>query len=494
MTLDHFIRRSTETSDGAPSLPNSLCQKNSFYLINSIGYLKIAAKIFPVENTQLPTRWSHYCSLCSQIRDLNSQSCPHCKSLTPLAGNIPIISKNHELFVLNWVRDYQSFLKKIDSDIDRLKSCSPLISTQQAKGKISNYRKNLLCKKKIFEKILAPWLAIDLKEIPLPLRSSVNLDQYYENILRDWSSDVDPTERTAYFEIAIKLLNPLLSIKKILIVGAGPARIAFDLAIEFPDIQFLATDIHPFLLGIGNALAHGAQLEAPEFPLAPLSDEHSKLHALKNSEKIKPKNLQFAILDFFENSNLAEPVDLIITPWLVDIVDSNFLEFSLQVKKYLKPNGYWLNFGTFFFQKQKIENQISRNECAEFLESLDFRIQNLGDFETPYLQSKLSGHKRFESVFYFLAEYIKTQNPNQFLENNNGANQMNQIDSSTVIKLSEKLLFDRDVFIAEAQLLSLFDGKRSFSECIQQAEKLFGMTQIEAKNALLNYLKRKGVV
>ncbi len=47
------------------------------------------------------------------------------------------------------------------------------------------------------------------------------------------------------------------------------------------------------------AVSQGVTLEAPEFPLAPLSHEFTQTHSLKISDHAKPKNLQFAILDFF---------------------------------------------------------------------------------------------------------------------------------------------------------------------------------------------------
>ncbi len=165
-----------------------------------------------------------------------------------MAGAVPLLSSKYELFQLNWARDYQSILKKVDQEIDRLKTITPNIETSLSKNKVSNYRKALLQKKQLFEKILGYWLNKPLKEIPIPLRSSVNLEQYYENILRDWSTAVSPEERNHYFELCQKhLQSSPEEIKKVLILGAGPSRLAYDLALHFPKIEFLSTDIHPFL-------------------------------------------------------------------------------------------------------------------------------------------------------------------------------------------------------------------------------------------------------
>ena len=110
-----------------------------------------------------------------------------------------------------------------------------------------------------------------------------------------------------------------ISPKKMLVLGAGAGRLAYDLHSALSTDVTVASDINPLLLLSAQRVLSGTSFSMYEFPLHPRnSDSVAVKHTIEGLEKT-PDNLHLMFADAANPPFVKGAFDTVVTPWLIDI-------------------------------------------------------------------------------------------------------------------------------------------------------------------------------
>lgn len=234
-------------------------------------------------------------------------------------------------------------------------------------------------------------------ELPL----SQGLSTYYPNLHRDWCWG--EVENRASFDAVAACLPPGAAPQRLLVLGAGAARLAYDLHQELRPALTVALDFNPLFLLAASRIVAGESLELYEFPIAPRSiDDHARLRRLSAPEPVAP-----GFLPMLADAN-APPFrtgsfDCVLTPWFVDVAGEPVARTLARVNALLAPGGLWLNHGSLAFADAAPADALSLEELVEAAAAAGFARPEPRETRQPYLASPASRHARLESVISFAA-------------------------------------------------------------------------------------------
>ncbi len=231
----------------------------------------------------------------------------------------------------------------------------------------------------------------------LPLQLS--LVSYETNLFRDWSWGAAENQATLD---CIKALG-LPSGGKVLVLGAGFCRLAYDIHQTFEPEQTVATDLNPFGLLIGKRLAAGKTVRLHEFPIAPCSlDQVCVLRELKAPKPAKP-GFEVVLSDCLAPPFSDASFDAVITPWLVDVIREDFGVFAARVNALLKSGGSWIELGSLVFNRSNPALNYSKEEATQIVGDQGFEMVCVMEPDIAYLKSPDSRHSRIEKLWAFRA-------------------------------------------------------------------------------------------
>ena len=256
-------------------------------------------------------------------------------------------------------------------------------------------------------KLLAP-LAMQAGPAPQALMTAFgvevprrqDLHSYYVNLHRDWSWGTAENEAAATMVTSVLAPDP---VPRALVLGAGGCRLAFDLHQKGAFQQTVALDINPLLLLTASRLLSGETVELYEFPIAPRTKgDHAVLRALRAPGPSR-QGLEFVFADALNAPFAAGSFDVVLTPWLVDIIDGDFADLCARINRLVRPGGTWVNFGSVSFMGLRPSERLGVEEVYERVVAAGFRLTAREEREIPYMRSPASRHARQETVLAFAA-------------------------------------------------------------------------------------------
>jgi uncharacterized protein YbaR (Trm112 family) len=230
---------------------------------------------------------------------------------------------------------------------------------------------------------------------------SQGLASYYANVHRDWcwgeaeNRMADDAVRQAVVEA-----NP----RRLLVLGSGAGRLAYDLHAAWRPEATIALDINPLLMAVARRMYAGDRVEMYEFPLAPRDlASHALLRTLA-APAPAAAGLHLVFGDAKQPPFAPGTFDAVLTPWLVDIVDIDLPRLAATVNALLAPGGRWICTGTLFFQHADPEHAYASDEVVELVAAAGFAAPQLQVSQQPYLASPASRHARTEEVVTFAVQ------------------------------------------------------------------------------------------
>ncbi|HEY7772375.1 MAG TPA: hypothetical protein VIC26_04285 [Marinagarivorans sp.] len=233
-----------------------------------------------------------------------------------------------------------------------------------------------------------------------------NLSEYYEIMLRDWGWPGE--ENPNALAQALACLPNNIKAQRILVLGAGAARLSWDLHCALQPNCTIALDSNPVLLILANALIRKRQpIELAEFKVFPQAGKE-----FTRSWPLQPPAENSALADSWYAlganawSAPLEPnsFDLIVTPWFIDVNGGDVRDTIGVVSRLLAPEGRWLNTGPLLFPRHlPIDQKYQHTEIREFLDLAGFTLEAESLTQAAHLDSPLEVRKQQEQLWTFCA-------------------------------------------------------------------------------------------
>ena len=194
---------------------------------------------------------------------------------------------------------------------------------------------------------------------------------------------------------------------RVLVVGAGACRLAYDLHRRCGATETAVVDIDPYLFVPAEAVVRGRPVRLTEASLNVL-DPRPRLGRLDAARR-PDGPLDPARFHFFLANGLAPPFadatfDTVVTPWFIDRVPTDLPAFLATLRRLLRPGGRWLNHGPLLYAPDTpLPRRYGRDELVELASAAGLPIGPLVAASRPYLVSPLTGAGKIERVLTFSA-------------------------------------------------------------------------------------------
>lgn len=230
---------------------------------------------------------------------------------------------------------------------------------------------------------------------------SQGLTTYYPNLHRDWCWG--DAENRASLEAIRASLPPHTAPKRVLVLGAGAGRLAYDLHQALRPALSVALDYNPLFLLAAARIVAGNPVELFEFPIAPRRiEDHAVLRVHAAPAPAAPGFLP-VLADASAPPFRAGQFDLVLTPWFIDVAGEPVARVFARINALLAPGGLWVNHGSLAFADATPADSLSLEELLEAADTAGFARPEPCEASQPYLASPASRHARVESVITFCA-------------------------------------------------------------------------------------------
>lgn len=318
------------------------------------------------------------------------------------------------------------------------------------------------------------------------LPSDQGLNTYYSNIHRDWVwGDEENAASLAEVRAALEESGGE-DVGDTIVLGSGAGRLAYDLHQSLGAAHTFAVDFNPLLALIGQRVTTGGSVDLYEFPIAPRSATDLALKQTLSAPEPAREGLTFVLADVLRPPFAKACVDLVVTPWLIDIVSEDTEVFAQRMNQLLKPGGRWLNFGSLTYSHADRSRRYGAEEILDIVKDSGFETTSVRDTTIPYMCSPHSRHGRRETVFTFAAtkrENIKSPKRHAALPDW-------IVLGKDPVPLSQSFSAQAASTRIYAYVMSLIDGKRSIDDMATIFEQQKLMTKQEAAPAIRNFLIR----
>lgn len=440
------------------------------------------------------------CPKCLGV-DLSNTSdgviCLQCSAKTPLIKGIPWFFEEPAYALAEWSGRAQGFFREIDLQIESFRSgLQEPDLLESTRRRMTNILQAKSEQKNIIHKLLLPLLTEAGKtqesigsnrsqalQNQVPGRQHLMRD--YENVLRDWAWNTE--ENQVFLEVVLEALQPNLNSKSlgwVLTLGAGAARLPYDLHRKIHPSHSLVLDFNPFLLLAAQKIVRGETLHLYEFPIAPKRQKSCAVHHTCKAPEPLLENFHFLFADAMTPPLQAGSFDLVLTSWFIDIIPQDLRNFLPRINRLLKDGALWVNFGSLGFDHWCPSCRYGPDEMLEMLSKAGFEIMSHFHKDVPYLQSTNNCFHRTETTFTFCVRKVAdVKQPEAFWTLPEWI-----LDPKKKIPFRQEIRYAASAHQVYADVLSLIDGNRTIKDIADTIYQRYGMSHTEALQSLRSFL------
>lgn len=419
-------------------------------------------------------------------------SCAACQARFPLLDSLPWLFPETGAALAEWRGRLHLLLGHLEREAQAcrrdLESGAPHALTRE---RLQVLAEGYLDQAARLRKLLAP---LDVQsrterhEVHLALGTDLpqtqGLTTYYPNIHRDWCWGEQ--ENRAACELVAGLWRPAPPPRRLLVLGAGAGRLAYDLH-QSQDLEItVALDFNPLLATIGRRVSRGETVSLYEFPIAPRSiADHARLRVLAAPAPARD-GLYFLLADALAAPFRAGVFDSVLTPWLVDIVPDDLRLLMQRINTLLAPGGHWLFLGSLAWADRPPSQCYSLEELLALAPAAGLAPGEVREEAMPYMASPASRHARRETVIAFRAEKRHgVTTPPQRAKQPDWLRDV-ALPVPALPSFREQSLSTR----VYAFLMAMIDGRRSIRDMAQLMEEQKLMPAADAVPAIQKFLAR----
>lgn len=305
---------------------------------------------------------------------------------------------------------------------------------------------------------------------------------YYANVHRDWGWGAE--ENAVSLDLVRTALGDAVAPGRVLTLGAGACRLAYDFHRTLGATSSIALDINPFLLLLTARLLRGETIRLHEFPIAPRRLADNAVLRELAAPHTPCDNFQLVLADALRPPFARESFDTVITPWLVDIVSEEFALLARRVNGLLRKGGRWVMFGSLSFAHQDAALRYSLEEVLELTQQAGFAMPQAQETTIPYMCSPASRHGRNEMVVSFATEKLKSVKRAQ----RHSALPDWIVERDQPVPLLPSFEMQAMSTRVYAMIMGMIDGRRSIRDMAAIMEQKRLMTRQDAEPAIRGFL------
>ncbi len=425
------------------------------------------------------------CPRCEQaLGDLN---CPSCQVDFPVQEGVPWLVADTKAIRLQWKNRWQMALRDLEQRQQSARDALKRSESQAAATRLATLADGFAAQHRALKLLLADlglagstdlttYLALKTR-----LPSQMGLMAYEANVFRDWVWGHAENEASLS---AIRSVLPTDRHDACLVLGAGAGRLAYDLHDALSPALTTAVELNPYLTTLTRKLADGEVVSLVEFPLAPDSGAHSAIHRTLEAPAPARAGFEVVLADVMRPPFQAGSFDLVVTPWLLDVIAGDTAALLALVNRMLNPGGHWVFHGSLAFQRPDPASNINLDELRELAGACGFEVGPTDESVQPYLDCPESRHGRRESILTFSARKVAEAPPGPRPQNlpdwlAKGRGPVPALPSFQNQAMATRI---------HAFIMSLIDGKRSLKDMAAMMETQQLMPKDEAEEAIRGFL------
>ncbi|MEL6200302.1 MAG: hypothetical protein AAFR09_08890, partial [Pseudomonadota bacterium] len=321
----------------------------------------------------------------------------------PLLGGVPFLFAEPGVALDEWRGRYHARVRQVEQEIARLRealtrSDLPALTRQRLEGSVAALTTHIDELRTLLAPLDVTHLTADHATY-LALRTRLPDDQgletYYANLHRDWCWGDEENARS------LELVQAALDgheIGKLLVLGAGGARLAYDLHRAASPHLTVALDLSPILLLTARHVTAGETVALTEFPIAPRDMASAAVPRELRAPEPAPPGFELVLANALRPPFKPGSFDTLLTPWLADVIGASLAEQAARWNQLLAPGGQWVWFGSHAFRDADPAQCLSIEESAAIIADAGFSEPEITEAEIPYMVSPASRHGRRERV------------------------------------------------------------------------------------------------
>ncbi len=409
----------------------------------------------------------------------------------PIINQIPVLIKEPQNHLLAHYNDITNYIERSLVQIKNLnvylKSNLPKTSLERIRSKIHHLDQHLQEIESLFNESIYNFYSNHYDQVKVVIndnessKSNSFLMSYYTNVFRDWFWD---TEENLFYTNFLKLNDKK---SNNLILGSGPSRFSYDLALKSPDNHFIASDLNYLFLHIANKITK-APLELTYLPEHPVSLK--KIGVKLKSQYLKPlKNLSFFNTDFKGNHFKKKSFNNIIAPWFIDILEIPLEDIIKKINYLLEEDGEFHYIGAYSFQEFGEDSFYSPEEIIEQFQTYGFKLGQSQILEVPYLKNPYNAQYRMEKILFATFKKIKHYDFHGFKVDY--CNFPSWISNhNETIKVDPNLEMRKNIYHTYHQLYSKISGAVSINKLSKVFSQEQNISQTQAKGIITEHFKK----
>ncbi|MET0795262.1 MAG: methyltransferase domain-containing protein [Polyangiaceae bacterium] len=351
------------------------------------------------------------CVRCAAVLDVTSAT-PHCKRCHQpygVVGRIPILLPRVEDHLNLWrgqLATLEAQAEKtqlaIDSELETPGLLPAGIERLRALGQA------LRDQVRDLTELVGPALGsttVHHEDASLPR----GIVEYIQLLYRDWGWESAGNRENERALSAIQKLCGPAPLGRLLVIGAGACRLAYDLHRQCGASETAVIDVDPFLFLIAEAVIRGQSVRLTE---ATANVQELSQVAKQWQLRAPAGGLDANVFHFFLANGLAPPFadgtfDSVVTPWFIDHVPRDLPAFLSVLRRQLRTGGRWFNSGPLIYPADTpLAKRYSREELFDLVERAGFHIEHWASETSAHLQSPLSGRATIEWSLTFEASAV----------------------------------------------------------------------------------------
>ncbi len=419
-------------------------------------------------------------------------ACPACRVEFPLLDDLPCLFAEPAYALAEWRSRFALQLRELEHDAARAEhALANETRSALTRERLAGLREACLAQAQQLRELLAP---LDVpgstaaRETYLALRTRLppgqGLLSYAANVHRDWCWGA--AENQASRDLVLDALGGAAHDGRLLVLGAGAGRLAYDLHEQADPALTLGLDFNPLMLLIAQRVARGEALELIEFPLAPRRLVDQAVRRTLKAPAPARAGFRLLLADALRPPLVAGSLDAVVTPWLVDILPEQLPLLAARINGLLRPGGRWITFGSLAFGPEDATARLSFEEVLEAIHGAGFSPPSHRHDTLPYLCSPASSHGRHELVATIAADKrSEVKAPPRYAALPDWL-----VTGKEPVPLLEAFKLQAASTRIHAFLMSLIDGRRSLEDMARLMEEQRLMTRAEALPALRGFLTK----